>query len=273
MILRFCSGSVTPASRVEKQIGRIDEVERQLQLLAEPLLNLVRFVVTQQPVVDEDARQPIADRAMNQHRRDGRIHAARQARTPPCPARPAAECARSTSSMNERSSSRRCSRRRRRRSSAGSRRRDRCARLPGGTAARTAAARALPSPRSAPSRWSRPRQTPAARPPHRRRGSPTPAIRSGPDERAAARDAIQSRRYGQRAHAHARTHDGPSGALRRRACASSAACRSRCRAPECRGRRAPASHFGAPSSDTLLGPPERMSPTGFFVPQLRRAAY
>ena len=78
MTLRFCSGSVTPARRVEEQIGGVDEVERQLQLLAEPLLNLVRLVVAQQPVVDEDAGEPVADRAMDQHRRDGRIDAARQ---------------------------------------------------------------------------------------------------------------------------------------------------------------------------------------------------
>ena len=37
MIFRFCSGSVTPASRVEEQVGGVHEVERQLQLLAEAL--------------------------------------------------------------------------------------------------------------------------------------------------------------------------------------------------------------------------------------------
>ena len=62
----------------EEQIGRVDEVERQMQLVAKPLLNLVGLVVTQQPVVDEDAGQAITDGAMNQHRRDGGIHAARQ---------------------------------------------------------------------------------------------------------------------------------------------------------------------------------------------------
>ena len=79
MIFRFCSGSVTPARRDQERVGGVHEVERQVQLLAEPLLDLVRLVVPQQPVVDEDARQTIADRAVHQHRGDGGIHAARQA--------------------------------------------------------------------------------------------------------------------------------------------------------------------------------------------------
>ena len=56
---------------VQEQIGRIDEVEWQMQLVAKPLLNLVGLVVTQQSVVDEDAGQTVTDGAMNQHRRDG----------------------------------------------------------------------------------------------------------------------------------------------------------------------------------------------------------
>ena len=55
---------------LEERARRIDEVERQLHLLAEALDDLVRLVVAQQPVVHEDARQPIADRAMNEHRGD-----------------------------------------------------------------------------------------------------------------------------------------------------------------------------------------------------------
>ena len=78
MIFRFCSGSVTPARRSRNRSRRVDEVERQLQLVAEPLPDLVRLVVAQQPVVHEDAGQPIADRAMDQHRRDRGIDAARQ---------------------------------------------------------------------------------------------------------------------------------------------------------------------------------------------------
>ena len=80
MILRFCSGSVTPARRVEEQVGRVDEVERQLQLLAKRVEDLRRFVQAQQAVVHEDAREPVADGAVDQHRGDRRIDAARRAR-------------------------------------------------------------------------------------------------------------------------------------------------------------------------------------------------
>ena len=34
MIFRFCSGSVTPGEPLEEQIAGVDEVERQVQLLA-----------------------------------------------------------------------------------------------------------------------------------------------------------------------------------------------------------------------------------------------
>ena len=63
---------------IEEELGRIDEVERKVQLVAKPLLNLVGFVVAQQSVVHEDAREPIANCAMNQHRRHRGVHAAGQ---------------------------------------------------------------------------------------------------------------------------------------------------------------------------------------------------
>ena len=47
-----------------------------VHLVREPGANLARFVVPEQPVVDEDARQPIADGPMNQQRGYGRIDAA-----------------------------------------------------------------------------------------------------------------------------------------------------------------------------------------------------
>ncbi len=78
MILRFCSGSVTPASRSRNRSGGVDEHQRQLQPLEAPA-DLFRFVLTHHAVVDEDARQPIADRAMDQHGRNRRIDAAAQA--------------------------------------------------------------------------------------------------------------------------------------------------------------------------------------------------
>ncbi len=63
---------------IEKQRRRIDEHQRQLQPL-ESLSNLRRFVVPQDAVVHEDARQPVADRAVKDHRGDRRIDAAAQA--------------------------------------------------------------------------------------------------------------------------------------------------------------------------------------------------
>ena len=66
MILRFCSGSVTPASRSRNRSDGVDEDQRQLQPL-EARADLLRFVLPHHAVVDEDARQAIADRAMDQH--------------------------------------------------------------------------------------------------------------------------------------------------------------------------------------------------------------
>ena len=52
---------------IEEDIRGIDKIEWQMQLVPKPFLNLVGLFVTQQPVVDEDARQTIANGAMNQH--------------------------------------------------------------------------------------------------------------------------------------------------------------------------------------------------------------
>jgi hypothetical protein len=61
----------------EEDVGRIDEMHRQLELLV-TLDDLRRLIQAQQPVVDEDALQLIADRAVNQCRRHGGVDAARQ---------------------------------------------------------------------------------------------------------------------------------------------------------------------------------------------------
>ena len=60
----------------QEEIRGVDEVERQLQTL-EARPHLRGFVLPQETVVDEDARQPIADRTMDEHRGDRRVHAAR----------------------------------------------------------------------------------------------------------------------------------------------------------------------------------------------------
>ena len=77
MIFRFRSGSVTPASRSRKSADGVDEDERQVQPL-EAAADLLGLVQPHHAVVDEDARQPIADGAMDQQRRDRRIDAAAQ---------------------------------------------------------------------------------------------------------------------------------------------------------------------------------------------------
>ena len=105
----------------------------------EALVDLVRFVVAQQPVVDEDAGQPVADGAVNQHRRDRRIDAARQAAHDLAVADLRAGCASVASSMNEAIvQSPRAAADAVGEVAAGSRRRDRCARPRDGTAARRA---------------------------------------------------------------------------------------------------------------------------------------
>ena len=69
-----------------------------------------------------------------------------------------------------------------------------------------------------------------------------------------------------------RTRDAAPARPRRPAGPSSTACRSRSRAPARRFRARRASQRGAPGSDTLFGPPERMMPTGAPPRDLGRAA-
>ena len=75
-ILRFSSGSVTPASRVEEPLAGVDVDERHLEVPAERLDDLLGLVLAEQPVVDEDARQLVADRLVDEQRGDGRVDAA-----------------------------------------------------------------------------------------------------------------------------------------------------------------------------------------------------
>ena len=141
MILRFCSGSVDAGQPVEEQRRRVDEHERQLQPL-EALADLRRLVEPQHAVVDEDAGQLVADRAVNDAARRPSNRRRRSARRRRARRRPARGSAPSPPRQTTPSSSRRCSRRRRRRSCAGSRGRARCARPRDETAARRARASA-----------------------------------------------------------------------------------------------------------------------------------
>ena len=53
--------------------------ERDVVVAAEQADDLLRLVLPQKPVVDEDAGELVADRLVDQHRRDRGIDAARQA--------------------------------------------------------------------------------------------------------------------------------------------------------------------------------------------------
>ena len=78
MMRRFSSGSSTPASRARKR-SRASTITRRMPRFAlEGDPQQLRFPLAHQPVVDVDARQPVADGAMDERRRDRRVDAARQ---------------------------------------------------------------------------------------------------------------------------------------------------------------------------------------------------
>ena len=64
--------------RGEEPRARIDRHERDVVMAAEQVDDLARLVLAQQPVIDEDASELVADRLVDQQRRDGGIDAARQ---------------------------------------------------------------------------------------------------------------------------------------------------------------------------------------------------
>jgi hypothetical protein len=79
MILRFVSGSVTPASLVEEALLRLHVHERHVEVAAEGLDDLLGLaLLAQQPVVDEDAGELVADRLVDEQRGDGGVDAARE---------------------------------------------------------------------------------------------------------------------------------------------------------------------------------------------------
>ena len=79
MVLRFCSGSVTPVERAEEQLFRLNVHERDVVAVAEQRHDLLRLAEPQQAVVDEHAGELLADRLVDQHRRHRRVDAAGQA--------------------------------------------------------------------------------------------------------------------------------------------------------------------------------------------------
>ena len=77
---RFSSGSATPSSRARNRSCACDVDERHVEVAAEGLHHLLRLVLAQQAVVDEDARELVADGLVHEERRDRRVDAAREAR-------------------------------------------------------------------------------------------------------------------------------------------------------------------------------------------------
>ena len=54
----------------EKQVARVDHPKVDAEVPTEGMLHLLALVQPQQSVIDEDAGQPVTDRAMDQRRRD-----------------------------------------------------------------------------------------------------------------------------------------------------------------------------------------------------------
>ena len=78
MVLRFCSGSLTPDSAPRNCADAFDVHQRNVVVAAEQFDHGLAFVEPQQPVVDEHAGELIADRLVDQHRRHRAVDAAGQ---------------------------------------------------------------------------------------------------------------------------------------------------------------------------------------------------
>ena len=79
MILRLSSGSVMPVRRSRNRLAEINHMQGNVAVAAEQLDDLFGLARAQQAGVDQDADQLVADRLVQQERRDRRIDAARQA--------------------------------------------------------------------------------------------------------------------------------------------------------------------------------------------------
>ena len=78
MILRFSSGSVTPAERVEEAVLGVDDLEVDAGGGDEVALDLLGLAGPQQPVVDEHAGEAVADGPLHERGGHGRVDAAGQ---------------------------------------------------------------------------------------------------------------------------------------------------------------------------------------------------
>ena len=85
MTLRLRSGSVTPASLRQEALLGVDGHERDAEVVAEGRDDLLALVLAHQPVVDEHARELVADRAVHEQRRDRRVDPAAEPADDACP--------------------------------------------------------------------------------------------------------------------------------------------------------------------------------------------
>ena len=72
-------GVVDALERVEKQLLRLHMAQRDIVVVAKQAHDLLGLALAQQPVIDEDAGQRVADGLVNQHGGDGAVDAARKA--------------------------------------------------------------------------------------------------------------------------------------------------------------------------------------------------
>ena len=78
--LAFLLGIIHAFELSEKTVGGVDGIEVKAEFIAQRFLYFLEFVLAQHAIVHEDASQArfafcIAQRAIDQHRCDGRIHA------------------------------------------------------------------------------------------------------------------------------------------------------------------------------------------------------
>ena len=79
MMWRLRSGSVDAGEQRQVALLGLDVHEVDVELVAEGVHDLLGLVEAQHAVVDEDARELVADRAVQQRRDDAGVHAAGQA--------------------------------------------------------------------------------------------------------------------------------------------------------------------------------------------------
>ena len=92
--LALLLGIVDAREPREEALLRLHVHERHVEVAVERLDDLLRLVLAQQAVVDEDARELVADRLVHEQRRDGGVDAAARARRARARCRPARGCAR-----------------------------------------------------------------------------------------------------------------------------------------------------------------------------------